>query len=111
MALEEFRQQQRQRTLFHRNLQIACHECAAATNDQVSVEQRELAEQLGSALENLSSRQREVLHLTFYENMTIEQAAKILEISMDQPGNITTAEKSRCVTSFPQIRSSSDDRR
>ncbi len=48
----------------------------------VSIEQSELALQLNAALERLSDRQREVLHLTFYENMTVEQAANVLEISI-----------------------------
>jgi RNA polymerase sigma factor (sigma-70 family) len=82
VALEEFRKEQRQRKLFHRNAQIADRDRVATTTDPVSMEQRERAEQLGSALETLSNRQREVLHLTFYDNMTIEQAAKILGISI-----------------------------
>ena len=46
------------------------------------VERRELAERLQAALAKISDRQREVLHLTFYHNMTIEQAAGILEITV-----------------------------
>ena len=46
------------------------------------VERRELVEQLQSALAKISDRQREVLHLTFYQGMSIEQAASILKITV-----------------------------
>ncbi len=55
---------------------------AVTDADEISIEQRELAEQLGAAMQQLSDRQREVLHLTFYENLTIEQAAEILETTV-----------------------------
>ncbi len=39
-------------------------------------------EQLGVALASLSKRQREVLELVFYHEMTVEQAATVMEISV-----------------------------
>jgi RNA polymerase sigma factor (sigma-70 family) len=82
VALEEFRHQQRQRRLIQSNAQIADQASAVVDSDHVTIEHRELAEQLSSALEKLSGRQREVLHLTFYENMTLEQAANIMNITV-----------------------------
>jgi len=82
VAHEEFRHQQRRRRFFQPNAQIAAQACAVVDFDHVTIEQHELAEQLCSALEKLSNRQREVLHLTFHENMTIEQAANILDITV-----------------------------
>lgn len=38
--------------------------------------------QLGAALEQLSRRQREVLHLVFYQDFTIEAAAQALGVSL-----------------------------
>ena len=49
---------------------------------QATMEQEELADELNAALEKLSNRQREVLHLTFYQELTIEQAAKCMGISV-----------------------------
>jgi len=37
---------------------------------------------LEKALAELSARQHEVLHLTFYQQMTIEDAAKVMDISV-----------------------------
>lgn len=39
-------------------------------------------EQLVKALSQLSKRQQEVLHLVFYQDMTIEEAAKIMDVSV-----------------------------
>jgi RNA polymerase sigma-70 factor (ECF subfamily) len=49
--------------------------------------QRDSAEDEGSAplrnaMTELSERQQEVLHLTFYQEMTIEEAARVMEISV-----------------------------
>jgi RNA polymerase sigma-70 factor (ECF subfamily) len=82
VAHEEIRRRQRQRRLFQPNTPIAAQACAVVDSEHATIEQCELAEQLCSALEELSDRQREVLHLTFYENMTIEQAANILDITV-----------------------------
>ena len=49
---------------------------------QTRVERRETTEQILRALEQLSARQREVLHLVFYHDMTIEQAAETLGLSI-----------------------------
>jgi len=80
VAHEELRRRQRQRSHF-RSIDSASTQVNADRGDPADLEQRELAEQLGSAMEKLSHRQREMLHLTFYEGMTVEQAASVLEIS------------------------------
>ncbi len=49
---------------------------------ELDLERRELAERLQAALAQISDRQRQVLHLTYYQSMTIEQAARVLEISV-----------------------------
>jgi RNA polymerase sigma-70 factor, ECF subfamily len=46
------------------------------------VEQTEARAALLSALDTLSPRQREVLHLVFYHDMTIEEAAGVMQISL-----------------------------
>ena len=43
---------------------------------------RETAEALGRALTRVSPRQREVLHLVFYEGLSIEEAAAVMEVSL-----------------------------
>ncbi len=42
----------------------------------------ELRARIRSLLNRLSTRQREVLHLVFYQDLTIEQAAEVLGISV-----------------------------
>ncbi len=42
----------------------------------------ESARELVAALKQLSARQREVLHLVFYQNLTIADAAKVLGVSL-----------------------------
>ena len=57
--------------------ETAVVDCSGANSEQL-----ELTEQLDSAMAKLSPRQREMLHLTFYEGMTVEQAANVLGISI-----------------------------
>ena len=45
-------------------------------------EQAEVHERLRNLLQRLSERQRNLLHLVFYQGMTIEQAAGVLEINL-----------------------------
>jgi RNA polymerase sigma factor (sigma-70 family) len=43
---------------------------------------RETAEALARALAELSDRQREVLHLVFYEGLSIEEAARVMGVAL-----------------------------
>jgi RNA polymerase sigma factor (sigma-70 family) len=42
--------------------------------------EKESSEYIRSALSKLSQRQREVLHLVFYQDLTIEEASKIMSV-------------------------------
>lgn len=53
---------------------------AATPADDLSA--RERREQTRRALMHLSRRQREILHLVFYEELTVEQAAEILDLGV-----------------------------
>ena len=48
----------------------------------VVAEQLEASEALIRGLESLSRRQREVLQLVFYHDMTIEEAAHVMKVSL-----------------------------
>ncbi len=47
-----------------------------------SLEQLELVARLNEALTGLSRRQREVLHLVFYQSLTIAEAARVMEVGV-----------------------------
>ena len=46
------------------------------------VRQSECGERLGAALAELPRRQQQVLHLVFYQDLTIEEAARLLGIGL-----------------------------
>ncbi len=52
------------------------------TDPATALERQEMARQLTAALAVLPGRQRELLHLVFYEDMSIRQAAEVLDIGL-----------------------------
>jgi RNA polymerase sigma-70 factor, ECF subfamily len=73
-ALERFRWQRVRQMFF-------IESSASPQPDQI-LERSERAERLVRALGQISTRQREVLDLVFYHDMTIEEAAQALGISL-----------------------------
>ena len=59
----------------HQPALVACEPDGALSSSEES-------HALRQALANLPTRQREVLHLVFYQELTIEEAAKVLTISL-----------------------------
>jgi RNA polymerase sigma-70 factor (ECF subfamily) len=55
-------------------------EPARARGPEAAASESEAAGLLRQALAGLSTRQREVVHLTFYEDLTLEQAAEVLAL-------------------------------
>lgn len=55
---------------------------AEAPSPSASLAERQRAEAIEAALAKLPPRQREVLHLTFYEGLTVREAAEIMGISL-----------------------------
>jgi len=53
-----------------------------ALSPERALQQAETARGLVRALAALPRRQREVLHLVFYEDLTVEQAAEVLEVTV-----------------------------
>jgi RNA polymerase sigma-70 factor (ECF subfamily) len=58
------------------------HVVAPATDPDMAIDGRATADRLRAALKTLPTRQRQVLHLVFGEDLTVEAAAGVMEISV-----------------------------
>ena len=72
---------ERRRWRFTRRREVPTSQPPDAPSSEPVVD-RETREALAKALAKLSLRQREVVHLVFYEELTIEDAAKIMGVSL-----------------------------
>ncbi len=52
------------------------------TEDAVALDKEEQSKELRGALEKLPRRQMEVLHLVFYQEMTVEEASAVMGVSL-----------------------------
>jgi len=57
-------------------------EDSSSESPDLELIREEAARSLAQALEDLSERQRETLHLTFYQDLTIAEAANVMGISL-----------------------------
>lgn len=76
--------EERRRSLVRAVLPLAAVAEPAASQDGADdrIERDEASRELLAALTALSARQRDVLHLVFYQDLTIEQAADVLGVSV-----------------------------
>lgn len=79
VALEE---QRRARKTEARTLQLEDAASRQLADEQPRIHENDDVHALQRALAQLAERQREVLHLVFYQDMTIAQAAEVMNISV-----------------------------
>lgn len=82
VAREEFRRASTEAAARDRRAAECPTESPAAEDPARAASRAELREGIDEALNSLSPRQRELLHLTFYQGLSIEQAAEVLEIGL-----------------------------
>lgn len=80
-ALEELRRHRRSAARLDEG-DVTIDAADPAPGPDVLTERAERAAALTVALKNLSARQREVLQLVFYHGMTIEEAARVMHVSL-----------------------------
>ncbi|HEX6066379.1 MAG TPA: sigma-70 family RNA polymerase sigma factor [Longimicrobiales bacterium] len=79
VALEENRRARNERG---RTLMLEHPDAQAIADESTRTEEFESAQALHTALAELPERQREILHLVFYQDMSIAEAAEVMEISI-----------------------------
>jgi len=73
---------ERRRWRFFRGRVISGKEPDDVPAPSSSIVDRQTAEALGRAMARLSERQREVLHLVFYEGLSIAEASTVMKVSL-----------------------------
>jgi RNA polymerase sigma factor for flagellar operon FliA len=72
------------------SLRDLLHDPDEAGTDEV-VEENELVERLGSAIEALPPRDRLVLNLYYHEELTLKEISRVIEVSESRVSQIHTA--------------------
>ena len=81
-ALEELRRLRFRRSLLGRLLQFGADDTEDVASPRENVERSEQATKLQAMLAKLPPRQAEVLHLVFFQDMTIAEASVLMKISV-----------------------------
>lgn len=79
-AMEEHRRQRYRESLVGKLLAVFIEEHHPAPSRQMEADERSAA--LRSCLDQLPARQAEVLHLVFYQDLTINEAAQIMGVGI-----------------------------
>jgi len=77
---------------------------ADATDPDAAIDGRAIADRLRAALKHLPARQRQVLHLVFHEDLTVEAAAGVMGVSVGSARTHYARGKARLRELLPGLR-------